>query len=107
MFTFFTFVLISDVHPGHYGELCTIEVDLYHLYGTSSVQELSSTRDGKKYYRIFYDVVIFFGEPELKVHLVWKERGKERWLVLVFFKRLDFVTKFSPGARLGLSTKTS
>ena len=55
-----------------YSELCTIDVDLSHLWNTSSVQTLSKG-SGVYYYKVSYELIMLFGGTEIEAQLCWKE----------------------------------
>ena len=61
-------LLISEL----YSELCTIDVDLSHLWNTSSVQTLSKG-SGVYYYKVSYELIMLFGGTEIEAQLCWKE----------------------------------
>jgi len=65
-----------DINPDLYSELCTIEVDLSHLWNTSSVQILP--KGSGVYYKVSYELVMLFGGTEIEAQLCWKENGIEK-----------------------------
>ena len=60
-----------SLHLDLYSELCTIEVDLSHLWKTSNVRTMSS--GSGVYYRLYYDLVMLFGGTEIQAQLCWME----------------------------------
>jgi len=60
-----------SLHPELYFELCTIEVDLSHLSGTSNVQSIQ--KHSGVYFKVVYELVMLFGGTEIEVQLCWKE----------------------------------
>ena len=62
-----------SLHLDLYFELCTIEVDLSHLWGTSNIQILPKPSTGRMYYKVRFDVVMLFGGTEIQAQLCWKE----------------------------------
>lgn len=64
-------LLIFILHLELYSELCTIEVDLSHLWNTSNVQTLP--RGTGVYYKVNYELVMLFGGTEIEAQLCWKE----------------------------------
>jgi len=60
-----------SLHPELYSELCTIEVDLSHLSGTSNVQSIQ--KHSGVYFKVVYELVMLFGGTEIEVQLCWKE----------------------------------
>ena len=64
-------LLMSILHLDLYSELCTIEVDLSHLWNTSNVQTL--LRSSGVYYKVTYELVMLFGGTEIKALVCWKE----------------------------------
>ena len=54
-----------------YSELCTIEVDISHLWRTSNVQTMS--KNSGVYYKVCYELVMLFGGTEIEAQLCWKE----------------------------------
>ena len=67
------FFLISILHLDLYSELCTIEVNLSHLWNTSNVQTLQKLSGSGVYYKVYYYVVLLFGGTEIQAQLCWKE----------------------------------
>ena len=64
-----------------YSKLCTIEVDLSHLRGTSDLQAV-----GKGYglhYIVYYDLVMLFGGTEIEAQLSWKEKVRSTIFLLL------------------------
>ena len=71
---------MSKPHLDLYSELCTIEVDLSHLWGTSNMETLRN-RSGcgvPVYYSVGFDVVMLFGGTEIQAQLCWKENVRLR-----------------------------
>lgn len=54
-----------------YSELCTIKVDLSHLWNTSSVKTLTGGLG--VYYQVKFSLVMLFGGTEIQAQLCWKE----------------------------------
>ena len=67
------FFSCPSLHPDLYSELCTIEVDLSHLWGKSNIQTLPMLSGRKVYYKVRFDVVMLFGGTEIEAQLCWKE----------------------------------
>jgi len=65
-----------DTNPDLYSELCTIEVDLSHLWNTSSVQTLP--KGSGVYYKVSYELIMLFGGTEIEAQLCWDENGVEK-----------------------------
>ena len=63
--------LMSFLHTELYSELCIIEVDLSHLWNTSSVQTIG--KSSGVYYKVSYELVMLFGGTEIEVQVCWKE----------------------------------
>ena len=59
-----------------YSKLCTIEVDLSHLWNTSSVQTVE-TGSGV-YYKVDYELVMLFGGTEIEAQLCWTENVRPK-----------------------------
>ncbi|KDR69808.1 hypothetical protein GALMADRAFT_255622 [Galerina marginata CBS 339.88] len=62
-----------DIEPDKYTTVCKVKVDLSPLPSVSLVNE-----SGKPYYRVDYDVIVFFGLTEMKAQVAWKENGVEK-----------------------------
>ena len=71
-------LLVSILHLDLYSELCTIEVDLSYLWGTSSVQTIP--KGSGVYYKVSYELVMFelFGGTEIEAQLCWKENVRSK-----------------------------
>jgi len=69
-------ISFMDNEPERYSELCTIEVDITHLWRTSNLQRLLG-RSGV-YYRVDFELVMLFGGTEIEAQLCWKENGVEK-----------------------------
>ena len=67
------FFSCPSLHPDLYSKLCTIEVDLSHLWNTSNIQTLPKRLGHGVYYKVKYDVVMLFGGTEIQTQLCWKE----------------------------------
>jgi len=52
----------------NYTENCTITADLTAVPYSTAVND-----DGATYYRFHYDIIMLFGQTELKAQLAWKE----------------------------------
>ena len=79
------FVSCPSLHPDLYSKLCTIEVDLSHLWNTSNIQTLPKRLGHGVYYNVDFDVVMLFGGTEIRAQLSWKENVRsvifENWLL--------------------------
>jgi hypothetical protein len=51
--------------------ICTLNANLSQLAGGLRV---TTGRRGKRFYRIDYDVCVYFGGTQLRANLQWKER---------------------------------
>ncbi|KAF8814878.1 hypothetical protein BYT27DRAFT_7081226 [Phlegmacium glaucopus] len=60
-----------DTNAELYSELCTIEVDLSHLWGTPTIQTIP--KGSGVYYKVAYELVMLFGGTEIEVQVCWKE----------------------------------
>ena len=61
------------LHLELYSQLCTIEVDLSHLWNTSNVQTKSKLSSSEVYYTVLYDLIMLFGGTEIEAQVCWKE----------------------------------
>jgi len=64
------------LQTANYYELCTVEVDLSYLAGTSAVESVLSSKG--VYYKINYDIIMLFGGTEIQAQVAWKEGGVEK-----------------------------
>ncbi|KAI9569153.1 hypothetical protein HD554DRAFT_2204656 [Boletus coccyginus] len=64
-----------DEDESSFSTLCTIRVNL-----SEAAKDLAPKREpsGQLYYRLDYDVIVFFGPTELRAELGWKTRDGER-----------------------------
>ena len=60
-------------HLELYSELCTIRVDLSHLWNTSNIQTLPKRSGPGVYYEVYYEIVMLFGGTEIEAQLCWNE----------------------------------
>jgi len=65
-----------DTNPELYFKLCTIDVDLSHLWNTSDVL-IVGTGTGL-HYEVHYDLIMLFGGTEIEAQICWKEKGVEK-----------------------------
>jgi len=65
-----------DTNPDLYSELCTIEVNLSHLWNTTNVQTI--LKGSGVYYKVSYELIMLFGGTEIEAQLSWKENGIEK-----------------------------
>ena len=49
---------------------CTIKADISGLFCKSNLHE----RNGRKYWKIFFEVELAFGKPELEARFKWVEK---------------------------------
>ena len=66
-------LLISILHLDLYSELCTIEVDLSHLWRTPNIRTMKKRSGSGVYYEVDYELVMLIGGTEIEVQLCWKE----------------------------------
>ena len=66
-------LLISILHLDLYSRLCTIKVDLSHLWNTSNVQTLPKITFPGVYYKVDFYVVLLFGGTEIQAQICWEE----------------------------------
>ena len=62
-------LLIFIFHLDLYSELCTLKVDLSHLWNTSNVQTLPKRVGTGVYYEVRYELIMLFGGTEIEVQL--------------------------------------
>ncbi|KAJ8595459.1 hypothetical protein M405DRAFT_759150 [Rhizopogon salebrosus TDB-379] len=64
-----------DVEPSSFSTLCTIHPDFSELSRTLTPQK--SAMDSSEYYEVNFEVVILFGQTELKAQVSWEHEGVE------------------------------
>jgi len=63
-----------DIDTNNYTELCTIKVDLSQM----SRHFVPKTKGNGKFYKLHFDIVLLFGQTELKAQIAWKKNGIEK-----------------------------
>ncbi|OJA08932.1 hypothetical protein AZE42_05319 [Rhizopogon vesiculosus] len=64
-----------DIEPSSFSTLCTVHADLSEL--CRKLRPRKSAKDQSNYYLVRFEVVILFGQTELKAQISWKHKGVE------------------------------
>jgi len=79
----------------NFAELCTIDIDLSNL----PLSPLSKRFGSRRYYRLDYDIVLFWGQTELKALIAWKENVRFPSITFAYLHRILSCRVLSGGAQ--------